>query len=75
MITLKVRESYEFDKKTATRYKEMFIEAGELKFNTGLLDRDEALFIVAELISAAEDLLPTSFDYTKEKLREIREQL
>jgi len=75
MITINIRESGEFDKKTATQYKEMIIEIGELKFNTGLLDRDEALLMVSELISAAEDLLPTSYDYAQEKLSQIRERL
>jgi hypothetical protein len=56
-------------------YKYVELKEGNTTIETGLLDKDEALDVAKEFISAAEDLLPIDNDDLKEKLIEIREAL
>ena len=56
-------------------YVECKISDGNTTLDLGLLDEEEALDIVREFISAAEDLLPAGTGDAERKLAEIREGL
>ena len=67
MIALSVKRN--------SNYKELEVNGADSSFSTGLLDEAESIDVAKQLISAAEDLLPSGYDDEDRELQAVRNRI